>query len=273
MRGGAQAHLMRCSDGHFYVVKFLNNPQHVRVLANEMFATRLAERTGLPVPTTAVVGVDEWLIKHSPDLHIQLAHSAVPCQPGLQFGSRYAIDPLEGQIFDYLPVEMLGYVRNLHTFAGMLVLDKWTGNADGRQAAFWRRRRERNYTTTFIDQGYCFNAGKWTFPDYPLRGVYARNEVYEGVRDWDSFEPWLSRVETMEDDFVWNLAGEIPPNWYAGLWDELENMVRRLLERRAMVRELIEAFRVSPRRPFPAWGSQLKQNPKNMRGTRERIRV
>jgi hypothetical protein len=24
MRGGAQAHLMRCSDGHFYVVKFRN---------------------------------------------------------------------------------------------------------------------------------------------------------------------------------------------------------------------------------------------------------
>ena len=40
MRGGAQSHLMRCSDGHFYVVKFQNNPQHRRVLANEMFATR-----------------------------------------------------------------------------------------------------------------------------------------------------------------------------------------------------------------------------------------
>jgi hypothetical protein len=41
MRGGSQSHLMRASDGHFYVVKFQNNPQHLRVLANEMFATRL----------------------------------------------------------------------------------------------------------------------------------------------------------------------------------------------------------------------------------------
>jgi hypothetical protein len=35
MRGGAQSHLMRCSDGRehdlYYVVKFQNNPQHCRV--------------------------------------------------------------------------------------------------------------------------------------------------------------------------------------------------------------------------------------------------
>jgi hypothetical protein len=36
MRGGAQAHLMRCDDGSYYVVKFQNNPQHVRILANEI---------------------------------------------------------------------------------------------------------------------------------------------------------------------------------------------------------------------------------------------
>ena len=81
------------------------------------------------------------------------------------------MSPLEGQVFDYLPAEMFGLVRNLETFAGMLVVDKWTGNANGRQAAFWRKLRERKYTAAFIDQGYCFNAGEWTFPDYPLRGV------------------------------------------------------------------------------------------------------
>ena len=40
MRGGAQSHLMRCADGNFYVVKFQDNPQHTRVLANEMLATQ-----------------------------------------------------------------------------------------------------------------------------------------------------------------------------------------------------------------------------------------
>ena len=71
---------MRCSDGQFYVVKFLNNPQHLRVLTNEMFATRLAERVGLPVPVTQVVEVGEWLIEHTPELHVQLAHNDMPKQ-------------------------------------------------------------------------------------------------------------------------------------------------------------------------------------------------
>jgi len=247
---------MRCSDGNFYVVKFLNNPQHLRVLTNEMLATRLAERAGLPVPPTEVVEVSDWLIEHTPELRIQLAHEAIRCQAGQQFGSQYAVSPLAGQVLDYLPVEMFGMVKNLQAFSGMLVLDKWTGNANGRQAAFWRKLREKKYTAAFIDQGYCFNAGEWTFPDYPLRGVYARNEVYECVRGWESFEPWLTRIEKMETEIVWELAGSIPPEWYCGQWEELEKLVRTLLARRERVRELIEAFRVSARNPFPAWIEQ-----------------
>jgi hypothetical protein len=244
---------MRCSDGNFYVVKFRNNPQHLRVLANEMLATRLAERAGLPVPATEVVEVEDWLVEHTPELHIQLAHNTIRCQAGLQFGSRYVVSPLEGQVLDYLPVEMLDRVRNREAFAGMLVVDKWTGNANGRQAAFWRKSRERLYTASFIDQGYCFNAGEWTFPDYPLRGVYARNEVYEDVRGWESFEPWLSRIENMEGDALWDIVNRIPPEWYESDSDELEKLIKTLIERRVAVRELIEAFRTSPRRPFPAW--------------------
>ncbi len=57
MRGGAQSHLMFCSDRAYYVVKFTNNPQHVRILANEMLANRLAEYAGLPVPACAPVDV------------------------------------------------------------------------------------------------------------------------------------------------------------------------------------------------------------------------
>ncbi len=254
MRGGAQGHLMRCSDAQFYVVKFRNNPQHLRVLANELLATRLAERVGLPVPMVNVIEVSDWLVEHTPELNIQLAHETIHCEAGLQFGSRYVVaPPWDGQVLDYLPVEMLGRVRNLETFAGMLALDKWTGNANGRQAAFWRKMRERKYTATFIDQGYCFNAGEWTFPDNPLRGVYIRNEVYAGVTGWKSFEPWLSRIEALERDVVWSAAGEIPPEWYGGDWNALEKLAQALIERQGWVRGLIEEFRVSPRRPFPNW--------------------
>ncbi|HMC31255.1 MAG TPA: HipA family kinase, partial [Candidatus Angelobacter sp.] len=128
MRGGAQAHLMRAEDGHFYVVKFQNNPQHLRVLANELLATRLAERIGLPVPVTEIVKVEEWLIANTFELRIDMAGLSSHCKPGLQFGARYVCDPAEGVVFDYLPESMLTRVRNLPAFAGMLVIDKWLGN-------------------------------------------------------------------------------------------------------------------------------------------------
>jgi hypothetical protein len=192
-------------------------------------------------------------VEHTAELTIVLGSHAIRVEAGLQFGSRYVVSPVEGQVFDYLPPEMLDRVRNLGTFAGILALDKWTCNADGRQAAFWRKMRERKYSASFIDQGYCFNAGEWTFPDFPLRGVYPRNEVYARVNGWESFEPWLSRIEKLDDGWVWEVAQTIPPAWYGNSWDELEALVRRLFERKATVRELIQSFRNSPRRPFPEW--------------------
>jgi hypothetical protein len=135
----------------------------------------------------------------------------------------------------------------------MLAIDKWTCNANGRQVTFWRRSRERKYTVTFIDQGYCFNAGEWNFPDSPLRGVYARNEVYFGVTGWDSFEPWLTHIESMSPEALWELAGQIPPEWYDGDWEAIQRLVEQLIRRRNRVRELIDEFRRSSRQPFPNW--------------------
>jgi hypothetical protein len=38
MRGGSQAHLLRASDNYFYICKFQNNPQDIRILVNEYLA-------------------------------------------------------------------------------------------------------------------------------------------------------------------------------------------------------------------------------------------
>ena len=252
MRGGAQAHLMRAQDGHFYVVKFQNNPQHLKVLANEFLATRLAEHLGLPVPGTEIIEVDDWLIQNTPELRIENVGHSVPCKPGLQFGARYVCDPIEGQVFDYIPESLFGRVRTPEVFAGMLVVDKWLGNADGRQAVFWRNPGDKKYKVSFIDQGYCFNAGEWTFPDLALHGVYYRNYVYAHVTGWGDFEPWLSKVENLKPEVVANIAGEIPPEWCDD-WGALEKLVNTIIERCSKVRDLITAFGDSSRNPFPAW--------------------
>jgi hypothetical protein len=246
---------MRCADGCYYVVKFQNNPQHPRVLVNDWLGTRLAELIGLPAPAAAIVDVSLWLLENTPDLRIERCGHRTMFTPGLSFGSRYVIPPLEGRVYDYLPEGMMQCVRNLPDFAGILALDKWACNVDGRQAAFWRRSRERKLTASFIDQGYFFNAGEWNFPDAPLRGVFGRNDVYVSVKSWESFEPWLTRIENFPESSLWALAQEIPPEWYGGADDDLERLVARLLARRSLVPGLILDFKKSSREPFPNWRS------------------
>jgi hypothetical protein len=255
MRGGAQGQLMLGADGHVYVVKFQNNPQHTRVLANELMASRLAAAVGLTVPESELVEVSSWLIDNTPELEIDLGRTRVRCQAGLQFGSRFAGGMMPGQVVDFLPEAQISELKNLDEFAGILALDKWTGNANGRQAVFTRRQRERRYKAVFIDFGYCFHAGEWRFEDAPLRGVFFRNDVYREVRGWESFEPWLTRIETMPEDTVWTAANSVPPEWYGGDQAEMEALVEKLLKRRSRIRELIEAFWKSDRKPFPKWGT------------------
>jgi hypothetical protein len=264
MRGGSQAHLMRCNDGNYYVVKFQNNPQHRRILVNELLGTKLAARLGLPTTPVAIVEVSEELISLTHDLMMEIPRSRVPCQPGLQFGSRYPGDPRSLTLQDFLPDEQLRQVTNIHDFAGMLVFDKWTCNADGRQTLFFRSASKKGrqvvdslsppYSTLMIDQGFCFNAGEWNFPDAPLRGLYARYRVYEGVTGVESFAPWLEQLERrMTERALEEITREIPPAWYDDDLDALTRLSEQLLQRRSRVEELIVAARRSNRQAFPNW--------------------
>jgi hypothetical protein len=279
MRGGAQSHLMRCSDGQYYVVKFQNNPQHRRVLVNELLGTRLASRLGLPTTPVEVVDVPLELIRLTPDLCIELPRSRLPVCAGLQFASRYPGDPGRLTLHDFLPDELLRGVLNLHDFAGMLVFDKWTCNTNGRQTLFYEDRSgksaakpgtvgenspgaspgggdsgEPRYRTVMIDQGFCFNAGNWDFPDAPLRGLYARNRVYEGVTGMQSFGPWLERLQKRITGKVLDeLSTEIPPEWYEDDIDAVMGLLAQLDRRKTRVEELLLSAKNCNRQPFPQW--------------------
>lgn len=105
-----------------------------------------------------------------------------------------------------------------------------------------------------IDQGFCFNAGEWTFPDAPLRGLYARNGVYEGVTGMESFAPWLERMERqISERVLGEIAEEIPPDWYADDYDAVMRLLEQLYRRKARVPELLLSAKNCNRQPFPYW--------------------
>lgn len=254
MRGGAQSHLMRCSDRHYYVVKFQNNPQHRRILVNEMLGTLLAAALGLPVTPVRVIYVSEELIRLTPQLCMEMPRARISCHDGPNFGSRYIGDPRCPSSLDHLSDEEVSTVVNRDEFIGMLVFDKWTCNIDGRQVIFKRDLESSRYRATMIDQGFCFNAGEWSFPDAPLHGLYARNRVYEAVIGMESFDRWISRLEEdITQQLMNQIVKEIPLDWYEDDYDALSRLVERLYVRRTRVAELLWAAKKTTRQPFTNW--------------------
>jgi hypothetical protein len=67
---------------------------------------------------------------------------------------------------------------------------------------------------------------------------------------------------------VWAAANEVPPEWYGGDLSEMEALVEKLLARRSRIRELIEGFGKSDRKPFPKWGGMGKKGEEDLEGGR-----
>jgi len=260
MRGGAQAHLLECDDGNFYVVKFRNNPQHRRILVNEWIASAFLNYLQISTPQTVVVDLSVDFLASNPGIHIQLGSRHQPIEPGWHFGSRYPGDPAKVMVYDFIPDLLLDKVVNRNEFLGALVFDKWIGNADARQSIFFRARveqratRERQgFVAQMMDHGYVFDGPHWIFTDSPLQGLYFRPSVYLQVRSFDDFEPWLDQVVHFPEEIVDQAIKQIPPEWLAGDEAALETVLTKLMSRRKRVPDLIRASQSGRTNPFPSW--------------------
>lgn len=260
MRGGAQAQLVRCANGEYYVTKFPNSPQGIRILANELLATRLATLLDLPVPMVEVIEVTEDLISNSEGMTVQHRCGNVPLTPGLCCGSRYPRDPVSNRILamaevnDLLPDVRLLQVENVSAFACALVFDKWTGNTDARQAIFIRDSTKCTYTALMIDHGFCFGGNHWNFPDIPRDGLYFRPAVYADIRGIEAFEPSLARLERDIDvATLYSASHGIPPEWYLDDSGSLHRLLEELDRRRKTVAEALWRTRAAFPHFFPNW--------------------
>ena len=265
MRGGAQAHLLEASDGCFYVVKFRNNPQHRRILVNEWISSAFLRHLGIATPEVAIVEVTAEFLRENPELYIQLGSSRQPFDTGWHFGSRFPGDPARSVVYDFLPDAVLDKVENLEAFRAVLAFDKWAGNADSRQAVFFRARLREylpgtasnplrlGFVAQMVDNGFAFDGPHWRLSDSPIQGLYFRPQVYAAVRGLDDFQPWLERIVHFPEEVVDQAVKQIPPAWLEGEEAACADLLDRLMKRRRRVPDLLEAARDGRAHPFPQW--------------------
>jgi hypothetical protein len=249
MRGGCQSHLLWGDDGRAYVVKFINNLQlGRRALINEYIAAMMFTHLGVSAPEPALIEVDADFLCRHPEVHLtgpEMARTGV--RPGIHFGSLYPGDPAVHSVYDFLPDRMLSAVYNRADFFGALVLDKWLGNADGRQAIFYRAtvRRRRQHATewvvSMIDHGHAFCGDEWRFIDSDVQGLYARQIVYGEHPMIDDFEPWLNRLSALPREVLEKSVCGLPSEWIDGDSGAIEALMKQLWKRRDRVPCLLES--------------------------------
>jgi hypothetical protein len=132
----SQVHLLQCDDGHSYVVKFRNKPQHWRILVNEWLASAFLQYREISTPLVELVNLSAAFLESNSDVHIQLGSRLVAVESGWHFGSRYPGDPGKVIVYDFIPDLLLDQVANHDEFLGVLAFDKWIGNADAHESIF-----------------------------------------------------------------------------------------------------------------------------------------
>ncbi len=264
MRGGAQAHLLACDDGRHYVTKFLDNPQHRRILANEWAAKALLDHLGVASPAVRVVEVSAEFLSGEPEACYQLGTRRLAPRAGRHFGSQFPGNPHTDAVYDFLPDTLLPSVANLDHFAGALVFDKWAANSDSRQAIFFRRRlrewldvdappQQKGFIAQMVDHGFIFDGPHWSYNDSPIQGLYFRPLAYAGIRSMDGFQPWLDRARACPESVCDAILRQMPAEWLDGEEREFEALLDRLLERRGRIEDLLRATVRGRPRSFPDW--------------------
>ena len=260
MRGGAQSHLLEADDGNFYIVKFQNNPQHRRILVNELVSSVFLKYLQISAAPAALIRLTPEFLAAHPEICIQLGSRRIPVEPGWHFGSRHPGNPDVLAVYDYVPDALLGGVSNLQDFLAILVFDKWMANADGRQCVFFRARVEdwgaavkKAFVAVMIDHGFVFNGPNWDFTESPLQGLYPRRMVYQRVRSLDDFQPHLDQVMHFPEEEVDKAVRAVPPEWLESEEDEFERLLEKLMRRRDRLPDLIAGTREARINPFPNW--------------------
>jgi hypothetical protein len=104
-----------------------------------------------------------------------------------------------------------------------------------------------------VDHGYIFNGPQWEYVDAPAAGLYFRRFVYQAVRGWNDFEPWLERITNFPEHVLDDALRRLPTEWLDGDAAALYGVLEKLMARRRCVPDLIMRLFTSGLSPFPKW--------------------
>ncbi len=232
-KGETKPHLMECSDGKHYVVKFMSNPVGKKILVHEYIANELAKYLYLPIAEGQVIYISEEFIAKTSEI------AEFNVEVGPHFGCLYFKNKARPT-----RKERIQKCTNLDQMAGVIVFDHWVRNRD----------RANNYWNLIIDEGESFN--KLYMIDHAgcffssrrdvktLRGSAHYMDVFWGemynqfapfLLDENIFNHYTSAIERFPNEEIKKIVYSTPTEWEANK-NELDALVDYLILRKEKVK-------------------------------------
>ena len=206
-------HLVEASNGLPYVVNVPTGYECEKGPATEIICNRLSRLIGLPVPDVALVVAAGAVIPLATDRRPALGLIPKPGRaPKLCVGFRYLSRSPDGV------ASAMGDLsaRNLRHLVGALIFDIWTLRLSERRWSTSFSEATGRTELTLLGGGDCLAGGDWLrfigsgFPRRPAQ------QVASEIRRWGQISPWLAKIRDLDLNKIWELAFQMPPEWYGG---------------------------------------------------------
>jgi hypothetical protein len=249
--GCTKPYYITCDDGEQYVVKFKENPESSRVLANEFVCAEIADLLELPLSAPKLINVDESFVQDfSGEISLHIGDTITS---GLHFGTKKI-----KKTFQITTPHMLENANNINCIPEIIIFDQLIGNKDRDSNGGNLLYDASLNKIVLIDHTHTFDLGPlWNahelrrrislpFELYPFTGfVYRKLVPY--VRGNNPFSSILGKLERLTEDNLWHIIDRIPEEWNVNN-DEKAALHEYLLDRHNRIEEVLPI--IKPHLPF-----------------------
>jgi len=231
--GASCPHLVLTDQG-WYVVKWLQNPQNPRVVANEAIASELLSHLGIRRPDWAMVQVDQEVCTRERARAADKISAHI--KPGWHFGSEFpgAPDTLSGKETSLsLHLEQ---IENTSDLLNVLAFDIWVDNVDRRQTILVDEGDV--LVAQVIDNGSIFGFEDTTTTHIP-RPHFSHPCLPRSLYSNWSFADIAGRIAGTTEEHIRCIVNSTPPEWLSVGRVNIDTLVGNLMQRGRNISELI----------------------------------
>ncbi len=228
-------HLVEARNGFQYVVTVPTGLDSETTPATEVICNRLLRLLGLPSPDAIVVVAKGTSVRRSSDVRPGRPHAPAGRTPEVCAGFRYLDSP---PLDDGQPS-----LRNLRLLFGAYVFDLWTLNLSTRQ--WWSSFSEATgrVEVNLSGRSGCLSGGDWQrFLGSTSVCLSASQTVAPEVKRWSQIEPWLRSIKGLDLNPIWELAFQMPPQWYGGRRQLLMSVLDKIESRKWGLKSAVRQF-------------------------------